>query len=255
MMSEPIYRPDMSLKGKLRRRFVRLQHRRPARGRLTRTMVSFAFDDAPASALTVGGAILESFGKRGTYFISAGLSGTSGHMGPYGTQAQVMAAADAGHEIACHTYSHLDCAQASGEVVAQDIARNSATLMAWGAPEPTTFAYPFGDVAPAAKAAAGQRFALSRALHRGVINTGSDLNQAPAIGIEGEGGERLGLRWLQKAHDQLGWVILFTHGVEADHTPFGATAAGFERLVGEAVARDYDIVTIAEGVRRLADPS
>jgi peptidoglycan/xylan/chitin deacetylase (PgdA/CDA1 family) len=244
----------MSLKGKLRRRFVRLQHRRPARGRLTRTMVSFAFDDAPASALTVGGAILERFGKRGTYFISAGLAGTRGHMGDYASQDQIMAASRAGHEIACHTYSHLDCAQVSGVVVARDIARNSATLMDWGAPEPTSFAYPFGDVGAAAKLAAAERFTFSRALHRGVVNTGSDLNQAPAIGIEGEAGEKLAMRWMDKAHDQLGWVILFTHGVEAEHTPFGATADGFSRLVGAAVAREFDVVTIAEGARRLADP-
>ena len=253
-MSEPIYRPDMSLKGKLRRRLVRLQHRRPARGRLTRTMVSFAFDDAPASAITAGGAILERFGKRGTYFISAGLAGTSGHMGPYATRSQVMAASQAGHEIACHTYSHLDCAQVDGDTVARDIARNSATLVEWGAPKPTSFAYPFGDVGADAKQAAGERFTVSRALHRGVVNTGSDLNQAPAIGIEGDGGERLAMRWLDKAHDQLGWVILFTHGVEAEPTPFGASADGFTRLVEAAVAREFDIVTIAEGARRLADP-
>jgi peptidoglycan/xylan/chitin deacetylase (PgdA/CDA1 family) len=252
-MSEPIYRPDMSLKGKLRRRIVRLQHRRPARGRLTRTMVSFAFDDAPASAITVGGAILESYGQRGTYFISASLAGEQGHMGPYASRAQIIEASHKGHEIACHTYSHLDCAQADGDAVTRDIARNSATLVEWGAPEPTTFAYPFGDVSAPAKVAASQRFVFSRALHRGVINTGSDLNQAPSIGIEGAGGEALARRWMDKAHDQLGWVILFTHGVEPDHTTFGATVDGFSRLVGEAVAREFDIVTIAEGARRLSE--
>ena len=44
------YEPDRSLKGKLRRRLVRLAHRRPARVRLERPMVTFSFDDAPVTA-------------------------------------------------------------------------------------------------------------------------------------------------------------------------------------------------------------
>jgi peptidoglycan/xylan/chitin deacetylase (PgdA/CDA1 family) len=249
------YRPDMSLKGKLRRRMARFQHRRPAKGRIMRPMVSFAFDDAPQTAMTIGASILEGFGKRGTYFISAGLAGADGPMGPYASKAQVMAASRAGHEIACHTYSHLDCGQADGRAIAQDLARNNAALTSWGAPEPTTFAYPFGDVSLAAKRAASQRFVLSRALHHGVINTGCDLNQAPAVGVEGEHGEALARRWLDKAYDQKCWVILFTHGVEARPTPFGATAESFSRLVTAAIDRDFDIVTIAEGARRVRGPS
>jgi peptidoglycan/xylan/chitin deacetylase (PgdA/CDA1 family) len=250
-----IYRPDMSLKGKVRRRLARLQQRRPAPGHITRPTVSFAFDDAPQSAMTVGAAILEGFGKRGTYFVCAGLAGADGHMGKYATQDQILAASRAGHEIACHTYSHLDCGQAHGGAIATDIARNSAALIHWGAPAPTTFAYPFGDVSVAAKKAASKRFGFSRALHHGVINTGCDLNQAPAIAVQGERGEALARRWMDKAQEAAGWVILFTHGIETRPSTFGASAQSFSRLVGEAVARDFDIVTVAEGARRLSGSS
>jgi peptidoglycan/xylan/chitin deacetylase (PgdA/CDA1 family) len=245
------YRPDMSLRGKVRRRMARFQHCRPAEGRVIRPMVSFAFDDAPRTAMTIGASILERVGKRGTYFISAGLAGADGPMGPYASEAQVVAASRAGHEIACHTYSHLDCGQADGRAIAQDLARNSAALISWGAPEPATFAYPFGDVSVAAKRAASERFVLSRALHHGLINTGCDLNQAPAVGVEGEHGEALARRWLDKAFAHKSWVILFTHGVEASPTPFGASAESFSRLVSEAIGRDFEIVTIAQGARRV----
>ena len=50
------YTPDVSLKGKLRRRFARLTHRRPARLGLTRPTVSFTFDDIPASSRTINAA-------------------------------------------------------------------------------------------------------------------------------------------------------------------------------------------------------
>ena len=81
------------------------------------------------------------------------------------TPDQVRRLADAGHEIGCHTYSHLDCGQAAACDAVEDVARNAETLAAWGVGRPTTFAYPFGDVAPATKRAMAPRFALMRALH------------------------------------------------------------------------------------------
>ena len=48
MSDIPAYSADRSLKGKLRRRLVRLAERRPAKRAPDRPMVSFSFDDAPA---------------------------------------------------------------------------------------------------------------------------------------------------------------------------------------------------------------
>ncbi len=44
-------------------------------------IVSFTFDDFPRSAYTVGGAILEEFGARGTYYATAGLMNRSNELG------------------------------------------------------------------------------------------------------------------------------------------------------------------------------
>ncbi|MHB8284935.1 MAG: polysaccharide deacetylase family protein [Caulobacteraceae bacterium] len=250
-MDEAVYRPDLSLAGKLRRRLVRLQHRRPAMGRLSRPMVSFAFDDAPATAVRVGGDILMRRGLRGTYFIAAGLAGQHSHLGRFADADEIRAAARDSHEIGCHTYSHLDCGRADAPAVAADTARNLDALAAWGLPRPTTFAYPYGDVSAPAKRMVGERFALSRGLHHGVLKTAADLNQAPAVGIEGSDGEAVARRWLGVAAAQTAWLILFTHGVEPEPTEFSAGTAGFTRLVDEAISAGFDIVTVAEGARRL----
>lgn len=250
--AEAIYQPDRSLKGKLRRRVVRLQHRRPARARPVRPMVSFSFDDAPASAVDVGGAILEQRGLRGTYFIAAGLAGQDGHMGRYADREAICAAAKRGHEIACHTYSHLDCGQAGATAVSADLDRNLAALITWGLPTPTTFAYPFGDVSAPAKWVTRRRFALSRALHHGLVDQGCDLNQAPAVGVEGEDGEALASGWIKRAAQTGGWLILFTHGLGEQPAPYCASADGFARLVDQALGAGLDVVTVAEGARRLA---
>ena len=151
-------------------------------------MISFAFDDVPASAAETGAAILARRGLKGTFFVAAALAGADAVTGPMATADDVRRLAEAGHEIGCHTYTHLDCGQASACDAVEDVARNAETLEAWGVARPTTLAYPFGDVAPATKHALASRFALMRALHHGVLSAGSDLNQAPAVGVEGQPG-------------------------------------------------------------------
>ena len=72
------YSADRSLKGKLRRRLALLSQRRPVRMKLERPMVTFSFDDAPASAADAGARTLELRGIRGTWYFSAGLAGQDG---------------------------------------------------------------------------------------------------------------------------------------------------------------------------------
>ena len=245
------YSPDRSLKGKLRRRLVQWVERRPARLTTSRPMVSFSFDDAPASALSEGTAWLEAHGARGTYFISASLAGRDGPMGRYATRAEVKAAHGRGHDIACHSFSHIDCGEADSQAIAADAAKNQATLKRWGVGPSSSFAYPYGDVSLAAKKALAPRYGLLRALHHGLIERGSDLNQAPAIGIEGPDGEALGLRWLDRAADRKVWLILYTHDVAGAPSPWGCTPAALDRLILAARNSGFDIVTVAEGLTRM----
>ena len=245
------YEPDVTLKGKLRRRLIRLAHRRPARVKLERPMVSFSFDDAPATACEAGARVLEQRGLRGTYYFAAGLTGRDGPMGRFATGEDAARLHAAGHEIACHTFSHLDCGQSSAAETLADVDRNGASLAAWGVGEPVSFAYPYGDVASPAKTALAGRFKTLRALHHGLIANGADLNQAPAVGIEGEDGEAVALDWLDKAHKRNAWLILYTHDVAAEPSQWGCTTGALERLVDGALVAGFDVVTVAEGARRI----
>ncbi|HEY3887837.1 MAG TPA: polysaccharide deacetylase family protein [Caulobacteraceae bacterium] len=247
------YSADRSLKGKLRRRLVRLAARRPAKRGPGRAMVSFSFDDAPVTAVSEGRAALESRGLHGTYFVAAELAGRTGPMGLNASADALMQAAAAGHEIACHTYSHLDCGQADRAAIEADVARNSAALGAWGAAPATTFAYPYGDVSLAAKRALGGRYDLLRGLHHGLVEAGTDLNQAPAVGIEGPEGEVLVREWIDRAIERRAWLIVYTHDVVAAPSPFGCTPGALNRLIDHALAHQAEIVTVAEGARRLAN--
>lgn len=248
------YHADGSWRAKARRRWVRLASRKSARAP-DRPMLSFTFDDVPASAAETGARILEARGIRATYFIAAALAGTDAPTGRMADAAAVRRLAEAGHEIGCHTYSHLDCGQARAEDAVEDVALNAETMIGWGLPRPATFAYPFGDVAPATKHVLAGRFSLMRALHPGVVVAGSDLNQAPAVGVEGSDGEALARRWLTRAAGRRAWLILCTHDVAETPSPWGCTPDALARLADAALAEGFEMVTAAEGAARLAPPS
>ncbi len=243
------YSADRSLYGKLRRRVARLVTTRPARLDLERPMLTFSFDDAPVSAAEAGAAILERHGVRGTYFISAGLGGRESHLGRYTSLDDVARLAAAGHEIACHTFSHLDCGKAPAREIAAELTANAQALKAMGVAS-TTFAYPYGDVSPWAKALINDRFLAGRALHHGLIASGADLNQAPAVGIEGADGEQVAASWMDRAAANRAWLVLYTHDVRDRPSDWGCTPDVLERLVARAIDRGFEIVTFEQGARR-----
>jgi len=246
---ETPYSADRSLYGKLRRRMARLMTTRPARLSPDRPLLTVSFDDAPVSAAEAGAAVLERHGARGTYFISAGLAGRESHLGRYTAPEDVTRLAAAGHEIACHTFSHLDCGKARAADIAAELDASRNALAAAGV-SPATFAYPYGDVSPQAKTVVDGRYLASRALHHGLVTTGVDLNQTPGVGIEGQDGEKTDLQWLHKAADAKAWLILYTHDVRENPSPFGCTPDALERLVCAAEAMGFEFVTFEQGAQR-----
>jgi peptidoglycan/xylan/chitin deacetylase (PgdA/CDA1 family) len=246
------YEPDRSLVGKARRRLVRLYRRRPARDDPRIPRLSITFDDAPVSATIAGAEILNARGVKGTYYISAGLLGRHGPMGRYADWSDVIRLQAEGHEIGCHTFGHTDLGQLSAQAAARCVMENSAALAAHGVPQPQTFAYPYGDVAPGPKAALGTRFSLLRALHAGLIEPGADLNQAASVGLEGPHGERDAVAWLRRAAERRAWLILNAHDVAPNPSRWGCQPEVLARVADEALALGFQIITVAEGARQVA---
>ncbi|MFN3514695.1 MAG: polysaccharide deacetylase family protein [Phenylobacterium sp.] len=245
------YRANAGLDGKIRRRVARLLHRRPLARAPERPMLSMSFDDAPLTAAVTGAQILEARGLRGTFYVSAGLAGAEIPMGRCAEPADYRRLAEAGHEIGCHTFSHLDCGRASGAEAEAEVARNADLLAQWAQKPVESFAYPYGDVAPGPKAALARRYATLRGLHHGMIEKGSDLNQAPAVGIEGEKGESTARYWLAKARAKTAWLILYTHDVRPDPSPWGCTPQALAGILDDALAEGFQVMTVGEAARTL----
>ncbi|MBX7247900.1 MAG: polysaccharide deacetylase family protein [Caulobacteraceae bacterium] len=244
-----IYSPTETLFDKVRRKVSRFVERRPARFSFARPTLSISFDDAPVTALRAGAGILEAAGVRGTFYISAGLGGRDSPMGIYAGMEEVLRVARAGHEVGCHTFSHLDCGRSERDVIACDVELNAATLAEHGL-KPETFAYPYGEISPLAKRTLGDRFRALRTVNAGMIHGEADLAALPGVGVEGPDGPAKARKWLDKAGRRNGWIILFTHDVRPEPSAWGCTPDDLEALVQEALAAGFDVAPVEVALSR-----
>ena len=152
--------PYQMLAGKLTRLLARNVATKKLTMRNPRPLVSFTFDDAAATACTTGAALLEQFHARGTFYISGGKCGKPSPTGRLATIEQLKALHANGHEIACHTFSHMPVVGISRQALASDLDRNRFFLQSILGQIPIgNFAYPYGD-----RFAAGPReFAFAKA--------------------------------------------------------------------------------------------
>ncbi len=250
------YIPAGGLAGKARRLNARLRARRMAPGRLAsagRGMVSFCFDDFPKSAAGEGAAILERAGMRATYYAAAGFAGTDTHHGPMFDAGDLTRLARAGHEIGCHTFSHLDCARAPARDVAAEVERNAQALRAMGYDGPLrSFAFPYGEASPAAKRALAGRFATLRGVRPRTVPRRADFGLLPAHSLDGgESGLARVLDALTAAARTHSWVIVFAHDVQASPTEWGCTPAMLDKAVKAARALNLDVLTVGDAAQRL----
>jgi peptidoglycan/xylan/chitin deacetylase (PgdA/CDA1 family) len=222
-----------------------------ARVELDRPRLSVSFDDAPASAVERGAQILTEAGVRGTFYLSADFAGQKGPFGRFFAPGDVAALSRAGHEIGCHTRSHLDAAQASVGAVLLECDANAEALYRFGAPAPVSFAYPYGETSMSLKRRLSDRFSSARGIMPGVNAGWIDRMHLRACRLApSSNGPPCG-RWLRAAQRTRGWVIVFTHDVCGRPTKWGATPDCLKRLLDAAMELDLMIEPVGVVASRL----
>src|SRR6202790_2818461 len=215
-------------------------------------MVSFTFDDVPKSAATVGAPILEEYNARGTFYVAGGLLDQwSGHW--IGASADEIADLHRrGHELACHTFSHRRGTDLAAAAMTSEMEKNRRYFLKL---DPSirmeNFAYPYGLGSLARKRQLSKAFRSSRGIVPGVNSGTVDLHYLRAMPLIEREIERDAVdRAFDEAVAGNGWLIFYSHDVEAAPSPYGCSPALLRHALDAASRRNIPIVSVAEALRR-----
>jgi glycosyltransferase involved in cell wall biosynthesis/peptidoglycan/xylan/chitin deacetylase (PgdA/CDA1 family) len=248
--------PWASLRRYYRRRAGSLVFRRPFWMSPQRPLISFTFDDFPRSALLAGGAILNRFGRSGTYYASLGLVGKETPSGQIFSPDDLTTLLEQGHELGCHTFSHCDSWETATKTFETSILENHAALnRLFPYAEFKTFSYPISLPRPQTKARVADHFLCGRGGGQ-TFNVGKvDLNQLSAYFLEKSRDNLQAVKDLIDRNRQAcGWLIFATHDISDRPTPFGCTPEFFENVVQYAIGSGAQIVPVVEALEVLGAP-
>ncbi len=199
-------------------------------------VVSFTFDDFPKTAFTVGGEILERHGARGTYYTASKLANTVGDLGPLYETEDLRAAHKKGHEIACHTDTHLRCSEADKSTLVSEVHANATGLSAIiKGFVPKNFAYPYGAASPTARQVLKRYYASCRGIQPGINVNIPDTAELFGVSVYAGTFDEARMRGLiDKTRAIGGWLIFYTHDVTPTPSPYGCTPEQWEAVVSYA---------------------
>ncbi len=195
-------------------------------------MVSFTFDDFPDSAAAVGVPILERHDAKATFYVSGSEVGKESEHWQGVAADRIVELHRLGHEIACHTFSHMRATDLDATRLATEIEENRRYLLGL---DPSmrieNFAYPYGLGSVWRKSQLAKTFRSSRGIIPG-INTGvvdlQYLRSTPLIN------HHIDKERIDRAFDALveanGWLIFYGHDVAGEPSPYGCSPARRRRV-------------------------
>lgn len=203
-------------------------------------VVSFSFDDVPASACHRGAALLWHYQARGTFFVCGSLTDGEEQGQPCHSADDLRQLIGAGHEVACHTYSHSNCARTALPALQLDWDKNQDFFLTNGI-NTSGFAFPFGAYDFGSKLAAARRFSYSRITGGGTQLGRADLSALRAQPLYAAATSAATVQALiQRTAQEGGWLIFYAHEVCDQPGPWGTTPAQLEmalQLAGRAGCR------------------
>ncbi|MBC3928533.1 polysaccharide deacetylase family protein [Undibacterium sp. CY21W] len=211
-------------------------------------VVSFSFDDVPASACHIGAEILERYQARGSFYVCGKLTdGTEQGQTCHSVKDLQKLIAD-GHEIGCHTYSHMNCANNSLSALRQDWQRNQAFFETHQLPN-RGFAFPFGAYDLPSKIAASERFLYNRITGGGTHIGKADLSalRAQALYADKTDADTV-LQLIQQTANEGGWLIFYSHEVRNEPGPWGTTPEQLEMALRIASQSSCRILTVEKAI-------
>ncbi|MBN1696506.1 MAG: polysaccharide deacetylase family protein [Spirochaetales bacterium] len=218
---------------------------------MDKPLISFTFDDIPSSAFTEGGAILRKYGLHATFYISLGLLGKETPTGKIISVNDLKNIVSEGHEIGCHTFSHLDAWHTNTKDFEEAIKKNRDSLETL---LPGTYfrtlSYPIAVPKPLTKRTAGRYFVCCRGGGQTNNRTAIDFNLLKGYFIDKRNNKNLQeiMKMIDKNRVERGWLIFATHDIGDQPTPFGCGAGVFEKIVQYSIESGATILPVVKAV-------
>jgi peptidoglycan/xylan/chitin deacetylase (PgdA/CDA1 family) len=210
-------------------------------------IISFTFDDFPRTAYLVGGAILEQFGARGTYYVTPGLMNASNELGQLCGAEDLRDLLRKGHELGTQTFYHSSCRSVSLDAFRNDVQKGMKAIEQINGHNSANFAYPYGHVTLRTKKALGPELNSCRSNIPGLNGPEVDLSLLRANKLYGGSQENKQIQdlILQNVREK-SWLIFYTHDVRLSHSDYGCTPALFEFAVSFAARSGSRILTVQQ---------
>ena len=247
---------DSNLFGAARRRvssrLCRYFARTPRRLTSATPLVSFTFDDAPASAHAVAAPMLEKAGGHGVYYIATALVGHRTTHYPIVDRFEVRDLFSRGHEIGLHGHGHRAINSLNYHGLRAELERNRSELADIDSRiEARNFAYPFGLAAVERKRGLAEMTTSSRGIAPG-FNVGEyDAQYLRSVELANARLSREQLTaCLDATQRNRGWLIFALHDISWSPSPFGCTPGLLKAALEGAASRGFEIVTIAQALGR-----
>jgi peptidoglycan/xylan/chitin deacetylase (PgdA/CDA1 family) len=223
--------------GRYQRASARYFCQRPFRVNPAVPIISVTFDDFPRSAWLAGGAILQSFGVRGTYYVSLGLMGKQIETGNMFLAEDLQALVANGHELGCHTFKHCHAWDTRPESFEAAILQNrQAVDKLVPGTSFKTLSYPISVPRVETKRRVSKYFACCRGGGQS-FNTGiADLNNVSAFFLEQSRENPDAIKRVVDENCRVrGWLIFATHDISDSPTRWGCTPELLEDVVRYSV--------------------
>lgn len=214
-------------------------------------VVSLCFDDFPESAASQGAAVLQQAGARGTFYTCFGLLGQEGYGGKLAQLWQVQALQEAGHEIGCHTYNHVNASFNALEKFSKACAENKKTADALSI-KLLQFSYPEGGMSRNSKQFIKQNYQSARGGFYGINKGGIDVHCLRSVPLY--------MNRLQKISSYVdalaakgGWLILYTHDVSNTPSEQGISLQALGDVLKTLRQKNIAIRPVGQVVQTLRD--
>lgn len=214
--------------------------------RLEKPLISFTFDDFPVSAAEKGADLLDTYGVRGTFYASFGLSGRQTIVGKISDASHMARLIQRGHEIGDHTFDHSDALEVSSGRFEESILKNRSYLKAhYPDLEFATFAYPYGYLEFGTKKIAQKYYGCSRSAWKGINHGRIDLNLLRSFPLLGDLSSFKAVKRLVDRNLRLnGWLIFFTHDVDERPSDCGCSPGLLEEVLKYAVDTGTTVLNV-----------